>query len=161
MAGDLKAGEGFLRELVPFVYRKYLDYAAIADIHSIKRQIHVHKGHGEIAVKGHNIKLGGRGIHGEDAATGDHRLRHDLLFIVGGFTEVGGPGGAQRLAKFEMLHGMAGIAAALRPVGIAPGLGQRDRRFGQLRIGIKLAVESDHRDALAGRDRLGLFLEYR
>lgn len=62
VAGDIPAGDGFLRELVPFVFRKYLDYAAIADIHSIKRQIHVHKGHGEIAVKGHNIKLGRGGI---------------------------------------------------------------------------------------------------
>ncbi|MBL0371097.1 bifunctional [glutamine synthetase] adenylyltransferase/[glutamine synthetase]-adenylyl-L-tyrosine phosphorylase [Rhizobium sp. KVB221] len=62
VAGDIEAGERFLRELVPFVFRKYLDYAAISDIHSIKRQIHVHKGHGEIAVKGHNIKLGRGGI---------------------------------------------------------------------------------------------------
>ena len=62
VAGDLKAGEAFLKELVPFVFRKYLDYAAIADIHSIKRQIHAHKGHGEIAVKGHNVKLGRGGI---------------------------------------------------------------------------------------------------
>ncbi|MCB5202845.1 bifunctional [glutamine synthetase] adenylyltransferase/[glutamine synthetase]-adenylyl-L-tyrosine phosphorylase [Neorhizobium sp. T786] len=62
MAGDLAAGEDFLRQLVPFVFRKYLDYAAIADIHSIKRQIHVHKGHGDIAVKGHDVKLGRGGI---------------------------------------------------------------------------------------------------
>jgi len=62
VAGDIKAGEAFLKGLTPFVFRKYLDYAAIADIHSIKRQIHVHKGHGEIAVKGHNVKLGRGGI---------------------------------------------------------------------------------------------------
>ncbi|MFC5760772.1 bifunctional [glutamine synthetase] adenylyltransferase/[glutamine synthetase]-adenylyl-L-tyrosine phosphorylase [Rhizobium sp. GCM10022189] len=62
VAGDLAAGEQFLRGLVPFVFRKYLDYAAIADIHSIKRQIHAHKGHGAIAVKGHNVKLGRGGI---------------------------------------------------------------------------------------------------
>ncbi|OBZ96041.1 bifunctional glutamine-synthetase adenylyltransferase/deadenyltransferase [Pararhizobium polonicum] len=62
VAGDIKAGEAFLRDLTPFMFRKYLDYAAIADIHSIKRQIHAHKGHGEIAVKGHNIKLGRGGI---------------------------------------------------------------------------------------------------
>ncbi|MCF3642580.1 bifunctional [glutamine synthetase] adenylyltransferase/[glutamine synthetase]-adenylyl-L-tyrosine phosphorylase, partial [Rhizobium sp. TRM95111] len=62
VAGDLKAGAAFLRELTPFVFRKYLDYAAIADIHSIKRQIHTHKGHGEIAVRGHNVKLGRGGI---------------------------------------------------------------------------------------------------
>jgi glutamate-ammonia-ligase adenylyltransferase len=62
IAGDILAGERFLVDLVPFVFRKYLDYAAIADIHSIKRQIHVHKGHGEIAVAGHNVKLGRGGI---------------------------------------------------------------------------------------------------
>ncbi|WP_274424840.1 bifunctional [glutamine synthetase] adenylyltransferase/[glutamine synthetase]-adenylyl-L-tyrosine phosphorylase [Chelativorans sp. YIM 93263] len=62
IAGDLEAGNSFLRELQPYVWRKYLDYAAIADVHSIKRQIHAHKGHGEIAVLGHNIKLGRGGI---------------------------------------------------------------------------------------------------
>ncbi|MCI9866072.1 bifunctional [glutamine synthetase] adenylyltransferase/[glutamine synthetase]-adenylyl-L-tyrosine phosphorylase [Rhizobium skierniewicense] len=62
VAGDIKAGVNFLREMTPFVFRKYLDYAAIADIHSIKRQIHAHKGHGAIAVKGHNVKLGRGGI---------------------------------------------------------------------------------------------------
>ncbi|MEK1900880.1 MAG: bifunctional [glutamine synthetase] adenylyltransferase/[glutamine synthetase]-adenylyl-L-tyrosine phosphorylase [Rhizobium sp.] len=62
VAGDIAAGQQFLRGLAPFVFRKYLDYAAIADIHSIKRQIHAHKGHGAIAVKGHNVKLGRGGI---------------------------------------------------------------------------------------------------
>ncbi|WJH39432.1 bifunctional [glutamine synthetase] adenylyltransferase/[glutamine synthetase]-adenylyl-L-tyrosine phosphorylase [Aliirhizobium terrae] len=62
VAGDIAAGENFLKLLTPFVFRKYLDYAAIADIHSIKRQIHVHKGHGAIAVKGHDVKLGRGGI---------------------------------------------------------------------------------------------------
>jgi len=62
VAGDIQAGEGFLGELQPYVWRKYLDYAAIADVHSIKRQIHAHKGHGEIAVLGHNVKLGRGGI---------------------------------------------------------------------------------------------------
>ncbi len=62
VAGDLFAGEAFLKELSPFVWRKYFDFAAIADVHSIKRQIHAHKGHGKIAVLGHNIKLGRGGI---------------------------------------------------------------------------------------------------
>lgn len=62
MAGDVGAGEAFLAELAPFVWRKYLDYAAIADVHAMKRQIHVHRGFGEIAVAGHNIKLGRGGI---------------------------------------------------------------------------------------------------
>jgi len=62
VAGDLAAGQAFLKELQPYIWRKYMDYAAIADVHSIKRQIHAHKGHGEIAVKGHNVKLGRGGI---------------------------------------------------------------------------------------------------
>ena len=62
VAGDIDAGERFLKELVPFVFRKYLDFAAISDIHSIKRQIHAHRGFGDIAVKGHNVKLGRGGI---------------------------------------------------------------------------------------------------
>jgi len=61
-AGDIPAGEAFLRELLPFIWRKYLDYAAIADIHAMKRQIHAYRGHDEIAVEGHNIKLGRGGI---------------------------------------------------------------------------------------------------
>lgn len=62
VAGDIAAGKLFLKELSPFVWRKFLDFAAIQDVHSIKRQIHAHKGHGEIAVRGHNVKLGRGGI---------------------------------------------------------------------------------------------------
>jgi [glutamine synthetase] adenylyltransferase / [glutamine synthetase]-adenylyl-L-tyrosine phosphorylase len=61
-AGDLAAGERFLSDLSPFVWRKYLDYAAIAHVHEMKQQIHAYRGHGEIAVEGHNIKLGRGGI---------------------------------------------------------------------------------------------------
>ncbi|MBM3569401.1 MAG: bifunctional [glutamine synthetase] adenylyltransferase/[glutamine synthetase]-adenylyl-L-tyrosine phosphorylase [Alphaproteobacteria bacterium] len=62
VAGDIAAGEAFLKRLVPYVWRRHLDFAAIADIHSLKRQIHQHKGHGTVAVAGHNIKLGRGGI---------------------------------------------------------------------------------------------------
>ena len=61
-AGDIAAGEALLRELAPFIWRKYLDFAAVADIHAMKRQIHAYRGHDEIAVEGHNIKLGRGGI---------------------------------------------------------------------------------------------------
>lgn len=62
VAGDIEAGHAVLRDLAPFIWRKYLDYAAISDVQSMKRQIHAHKGHGSIAVEGHNIKLGRGGI---------------------------------------------------------------------------------------------------
>jgi glutamate-ammonia-ligase adenylyltransferase len=61
-AGDIAAGEGFLARLEPFIWRRNLDFAAIQDVHSIKRQIHGHRGHGRIAVEGHNVKLGRGGI---------------------------------------------------------------------------------------------------
>ncbi len=61
-AGDLEIGRELLERLSPFVWRKYLDFAAIADVQSLKRQIHAFKGHGEIAIAGHNIKLGRGGI---------------------------------------------------------------------------------------------------
>ncbi|MDA1088733.1 MAG: bifunctional [glutamine synthetase] adenylyltransferase/[glutamine synthetase]-adenylyl-L-tyrosine phosphorylase [Proteobacteria bacterium] len=62
VAGDIDAGHAFLKQLTPYVWRKNLDFAAIQDIHSIKRQIHAHRGGATIAVAGHNIKLGRGGI---------------------------------------------------------------------------------------------------
>ncbi|PKU25212.1 bifunctional [glutamate--ammonia ligase]-adenylyl-L-tyrosine phosphorylase/[glutamate--ammonia-ligase] adenylyltransferase [Telmatospirillum siberiense] len=62
VAGDLEMGREFVKFLRPFIWRRHLDFAAIQDIHSIKRQINAHKGGGRIAVAGHNIKLGRGGI---------------------------------------------------------------------------------------------------
>jgi glutamate-ammonia-ligase adenylyltransferase len=62
VAGDVAAGEAFLKALSPYIWRKYLDYNAIADIHAMKRQIHAAKGHERIAIAGHNLKLGRGGI---------------------------------------------------------------------------------------------------
>ncbi|MBS0363922.1 MAG: bifunctional [glutamine synthetase] adenylyltransferase/[glutamine synthetase]-adenylyl-L-tyrosine phosphorylase [Proteobacteria bacterium] len=61
-AGDVPAAEAFLRELQAFVWRRNLDFAAIADIHSIKRQIHAHKVDERVAAKGVDLKLGTGGI---------------------------------------------------------------------------------------------------
>jgi len=62
-AGDLAAGERFLRELRPFVWRRHLDFATIQDAHDMRLRIRDHKGlHGRIEVPGHNMKLGQGGI---------------------------------------------------------------------------------------------------
>ncbi len=61
-AGDLELGRRFLAELAPFIWRKYFDYAAIADIHAMKRQIHAVRGHEHVVVPGHDVKLGRGGI---------------------------------------------------------------------------------------------------
>jgi [glutamine synthetase] adenylyltransferase / [glutamine synthetase]-adenylyl-L-tyrosine phosphorylase len=82
-AGDSAAGERLLRDLSPFVWRKYLDFAAVADIHEMKRQIHAYRGHGQIAVEGHNIKLGRGGIREIEFFVQTQQLiaggRHDEL----------------------------------------------------------------------------------
>lgn len=61
-AGDKAVGEAFLRDLAPYVWRKHLDFATIADIQAMKRQINVSKKVGDIRVEGHNVKLGRGGI---------------------------------------------------------------------------------------------------
>jgi len=61
-AGDLSAGQSYLDQLSPYVWRRHLDYWAIADVHSIKRQIHAHGGHAELASPDFDVKLGRGGI---------------------------------------------------------------------------------------------------
>ena len=62
IAGDMAAGEKFLADLQPYIWRRYFDFAAIEDVHSMKRQMHAVRGHAEIAAQGHNLKLGRGGI---------------------------------------------------------------------------------------------------
>ncbi len=62
VAGDVESGAAFLKSLAPFIWRRHLDYAAIRDIHSIKRQINAYRGFGSIHVIGHDLKVGRGGI---------------------------------------------------------------------------------------------------
>jgi len=62
VAGDTTLGREFLRMIRPFVWRRNLDFAAIQDIHSIKRQIAAHRGGTKISVEGHDVKVGRGGI---------------------------------------------------------------------------------------------------
>jgi [glutamine synthetase] adenylyltransferase / [glutamine synthetase]-adenylyl-L-tyrosine phosphorylase len=61
-AGDAIAGEALMPEIAPFVWRKHLDFAALADVHDMKRQMQTFRGQSEIAVEGHNVKVGRGGI---------------------------------------------------------------------------------------------------
>lgn len=69
VAGDLALGAGFLDAIRPFIWRRGLDFAAVADIHAMKRRINEHKGgaltesRDKVArIAGHNVKLGEGGI---------------------------------------------------------------------------------------------------
>lgn len=62
VAGDIAAGQAFLREIRPFVWRRSLDFDALADIRNMKARIHAHRGLGGITVPGHDVKIGSGGI---------------------------------------------------------------------------------------------------
>lgn len=62
-AGDIAAGERFLRTLRPFVWRRHLDFAAIQDAHDMRLRIRENKGTGgALVLPGHDLKLGRGGI---------------------------------------------------------------------------------------------------
>ena len=61
-AGDAALGQAFLDGLAPFIWRRHLDFAAIADIHSIKRQIQELRPDARLAAPGADLKLGPGGI---------------------------------------------------------------------------------------------------
>lgn len=62
VAGDPVEAKQFMTDLTPFIWRRSLDYPAIADVHSIKRQIHVYKVDERLEAAGANLKLGAGGI---------------------------------------------------------------------------------------------------
>lgn len=61
-AGDIPLGEEFIRRLRPFIWRKFLDFAAIEEVYAVMRQIHASKGAGEADFFGHDLKRGRGGI---------------------------------------------------------------------------------------------------
>jgi glutamate-ammonia-ligase adenylyltransferase len=61
-AGDPVAGEALVAEIAPFVWRRHLDFAALTDVHDMKRQMQTFRGQTDIAVEGHNVKVGRGGI---------------------------------------------------------------------------------------------------
>ena len=66
VAGDIARGHAFLDAIRPFVWRRRLDFAAIADLHAMKRRIDTHRGFvpGQAAagLAGQDLKLGPGGI---------------------------------------------------------------------------------------------------
>ena len=62
-AGDIAAGERFLKALTPFVWRRHLDFTAIQDAHDMRLRIREHRQlNRPLTVEGHNMKLGQGGI---------------------------------------------------------------------------------------------------
>lgn len=61
-AGDRDAGAAFLTALDPFVWRRHLDYWAIADVHAIKNMINAKAGSLSLEDVAPDVKLGPGGI---------------------------------------------------------------------------------------------------
>ena len=95
VAGDLSLGEAFLRLIVPFVYRQYLDYAALDEIRAMKDRINLAVAQDRRARR--NVKLGYGGIR-------------EIEFLVQGFQLLhGGKNSWVREANtLRALHRLAG-----------------------------------------------------
>ncbi|MDP3853367.1 bifunctional [glutamine synthetase] adenylyltransferase/[glutamine synthetase]-adenylyl-L-tyrosine phosphorylase [Phenylobacterium sp.] len=155
-AGDIRRGQAFLEELAPFIWRKNLDFAAIADIHSIKRQIHVHKVDERLTARGVDLKLGRGGIREIE-----FYVQTQQLILGGRHPELRSP---------RTLDALAALAAAGHVSSQAAG--ELTQAYGHLRA-IEhriqmLADEQTHRlpesdnerkrvGALAGFDRVRSF----
>ena len=61
-AGDFAAGERFLDDLQPFIWRRSLDYGAVDDIRALAKQIQAVGKRSVIQAGGHDVKLGRGGI---------------------------------------------------------------------------------------------------
>ncbi len=60
VAGDIALGEEFLAAIRPFIWRRHLDFAAVSDIHGMKRQIDARQEANGLL--GRDVKLGRGGI---------------------------------------------------------------------------------------------------
>lgn len=103
IAGDFHLGGQFLRAMGPFLWRKYLDFAAIADIRSIKRQIGAAAGNAPLDEEVFDLKRDRGGIRDIELLAQTQQL------ILGG--------------RFEMLRepGTCAALAALARHGAIQG----------------------------------------
>jgi glutamate-ammonia-ligase adenylyltransferase len=97
-AGDIPLGEEFIRRLRPFIWRKYLDFAAIEEVHAVMRQIHAGAGAGEPDFFGCDLKRGRGGIR-------------EIEFFVQAQQLIGG-GKNPSLRPRATLEAMAALTAA-------------------------------------------------
>jgi glutamate-ammonia-ligase adenylyltransferase len=103
IAGDLPLGERFLAAIRPFIWRKHLDFAAIADIHGMKRQIDLHE-------DAASSPAGGQKLLGYDVKLGRGGIR-EIEFIVQTLSLVWG-GQAPELRIPETLKALPALAKA-------------------------------------------------
>ena len=77
VAGDIAMGRRFLDDLISFVWRRHLDFQAIADLRGLWRDVRAVHGDDE-TISGRNVKLGPGGIRECELAT------QSLQLVFGG-----------------------------------------------------------------------------
>ncbi|MFA5989496.1 MAG: bifunctional [glutamine synthetase] adenylyltransferase/[glutamine synthetase]-adenylyl-L-tyrosine phosphorylase [Sphingomonas sp.] len=75
-AGDIALGAGFLAAIQPFVWRRGLDFGAIAEIRDISRRIRDHHAQGQNFGPGFDLKRGRGGIREVEFFAQIHQLIH-------------------------------------------------------------------------------------
>lgn len=75
-AGDPELGRGFLDAIHPFVWRRSLDFGAIAEITAISRRIRDHYAQGQAFGPGYDLKRGRGGIREVEFYVQIHQLIH-------------------------------------------------------------------------------------
>jgi glutamate-ammonia-ligase adenylyltransferase len=126
-AGDVAAGEAFLASLTPFIWRRHLDYAAIEDIRSIKRQILASAGRAELDDPIFDVKLGRGGIRDIELFVQTQQLilggrnpdlrRRETLGALDVLTEIGAVAADDRdalAAAYDFLRGVEHRVQMLR-----------------------------------------------
>ena len=97
-AGDARVTDAYLGVVRPFVWRRTLDFAALADIRAVKAQIHAKAGSPDIVGPGGDVKLGPGGIREVEFFVETQQL------ILGGRDE--------RLRRPATLDALAALAEA-------------------------------------------------
>lgn len=182
-AGDMATAESFVAMLQPFVWRRHLDYWALADIYAIKRMINSRLGDSSEASAEFDVKLGPGGIReieffaqtqqvilgGRDA----HLRARDTLSALTALQEVGvvAPEDARDLAlAYEGLRGLEHRIQMLEDaqthtLPADPGLRARIARLMGMASaealrdtlwGVRRRVHDIYRDLFASEDSVGL-----
>ncbi len=156
VAGDLAMGARFLADISPFVWRRYLDFAAIADIRAMKQRIDAHKGtslgNGDMPAAqrllGHNLKLGQGGIR-------EIEFCAQTLQLVWG-------GRAPGLRLPATLDALAALAAAGHlPAGTAAALADAYQVLRRTEHRLQMVDDRQTHSlpaTLAGLDRFAVFM---
>jgi [glutamine synthetase] adenylyltransferase / [glutamine synthetase]-adenylyl-L-tyrosine phosphorylase len=75
-AGDAEVGRHFLEAIHPFIWRRSLDFGAIAEIHALSAQIRDHFHEGQAFGPGYDLKRGRGGIREVEFFAQAHQLIH-------------------------------------------------------------------------------------